>query len=155
MGKKEENVPIVIGKYISILHRQEQKYIAGKMKEYGLTAPSHSFLLYLYNNEGITQRELCSILALDIALASRTMNALEEQGYIIRKKDERKAKAYNLFLTEKAKDLVKVLADEYREWWKKIFGELGTEELGILVKQLGKLADNAVAERAADNQKEG
>lgn len=151
-NKMNDTVPIVIGKYISILHRQEQKYIAGKMKEYDLTAPSHSFLLYLYNNEGITQRELCSILALDIALASRTMNSLEEQGYIIRKKDERKAKAYNLFLTDKAKELVTVLSAEYREWWKKIWADMEEDKLRELVKELGVLADNAVAERAAETK---
>lgn len=153
MGKNE-NIPIIIGKHISILHRQEQKYIAGKMKKYGLSAPSHSFLLYLKNNEGITQRELCSILALDIALASRTMNALEEQGYIIRQRDEKKANAYKLFLTDKARELVEVLTAEYKEWWEKIFSGMDREQLDSLTGQLEKLASNAVQEWEAQAKSE-
>ncbi len=139
-----------IGKYISILHRQEQKYVSTCMKEYGLASPSYSFLSYLADNEGISQRELCSILVVDDALASRTMKDLERQGYIIRKRSDTDSRSYLLYLTDKAKDLVPKLVENYESWWETGLAKLKPEEQILLAEQLRIMAQTIVALQAPE-----
>ena len=61
-----------MGKYIATLYRQEQKYINNAMKEYKLGFSSYKFLFHISRHEGISQKELCSILNTDAALATIT-----------------------------------------------------------------------------------
>lgn len=68
------------GKYIAVLHRQEQKYINRVMKSYGLGYSCYNFLLYLSRNEGVSQKALCRDMVIDEALAARAMKKLEGQG---------------------------------------------------------------------------
>lgn len=81
-----------LGKSIAILHRREQKYMISKMKELGIGYSGYNFLLYLEIHSGSSQKEMCEALAVDEALAVRTMKRLEETGFIIRKKSEKKRK---------------------------------------------------------------
>ncbi len=90
----------LLGKYISILHRQEQKSLNVSLKQYGLGYSSYNFLLYISRNEGSSQKDICQTLAINEALATRTMKKLEQKGYIIRKKEENNQRSYALYLTE-------------------------------------------------------
>lgn len=80
----------VLGRSIAILHRREQKYMIQKMKEYGIGYSSYNFLFYLSAYPGSSQKEMCENMAVDEALAVRTMKKLQEQGLIQRKKRSRK-----------------------------------------------------------------
>lgn len=90
-----------LGKSIAILHRREQKYMISKMKELGIGYSGYNFLLYLDIHSGSSQKEMCEALAVDEALAVRTMKRLEETGFIIRKKSEKNGRCYEIHLTEK------------------------------------------------------
>ena len=85
--KEEYPMISLLGKYISILHRQEQKSLNVSLKQYGLGYSSYNFLLYISRNEGSSQKDICQTLAINEALATRTMKKLEQKGYIIRKKE--------------------------------------------------------------------
>lgn len=146
-NSKSNVTQMQIGKYISILHRQEQKYMTTLMKQYDLSAPSYSFLSYLNHNEGITQRELCSVIVVNDALASRTMNDLEKQGYIIRKRCEDNARSYELYLTDKARELIPEIIERYESWWSKAMEAIASEEQVVLTKQLQTMAEKVIAEK--------
>ena len=86
-----------LGKSIAILHRREQKYMISKMKELGIGYSGYNFLLYLEIHSGSSQKEMCEALAVDEALAVRTMKRLEETGFIIRKNRKKRKMLRNPF----------------------------------------------------------
>ena len=74
-----------IGKYISILNRQSQKYLHHLVEQYGIGYSSYYFVMYIGSNPKCSQREMCDSMAMDQAMATREMRRLEQCGYIIRK----------------------------------------------------------------------
>ncbi|MCI2000004.1 MAG: MarR family transcriptional regulator [Clostridia bacterium] len=69
----------------------------------------------LYENEGINQEELSSLLLIDKALTARTVKSLEEKGYVIRKvAEDRRFK--KLFLTDKAKSQKEYFYSLLKKW---------------------------------------
>lgn len=89
----------MLGKCISILYRQEQKNNNAAMKHYDLKYSCYNFLIYLSQNEGVSQKEMCSPLSLDETLATRTMQKLQKQGFIARKKEN--MRSYSVYLTKR------------------------------------------------------
>jgi DNA-binding MarR family transcriptional regulator len=109
-----------------------------------LAAPSYSFLIYLFHNEGLTQRDLCQILAVNDALASRTMRTLENQNYIVRKRSVADTRAYELYLTEKSRKIIPILTQGYEEWWDKVLEQILPEEQEILADQLEQMTKSCI-----------
>jgi DNA-binding MarR family transcriptional regulator len=137
----------VIGKSISLLYYQRQKNMASIMARYDLGSSCYDFLANLNDREGITQQELCSILSVDRALASRTMGVLEEQGYIIRKRSPEDARSYQLYLTDKGKSIIPELFSGYDEWWKQLISDIPQEDMAILCSRLQEMAERATGNR--------
>ncbi|MDR1074204.1 MAG: MarR family transcriptional regulator [Treponema sp.] len=136
----------IIGKSISILHYQKQKNVAAMMGAYGLRSPSYGFLSYLKDREGITQRELCSILFINEAVATRTMGTLEKKGFIVRKRSETDARSYELYLTNKAKAVIPKLLKSYEEWWEQMSKKLSLKKMEILCSCLKEMAEQATGQ---------
>lgn len=129
-----------LGKSIAILHRREQKYMISKMEELGIGYSGYNFLLYLEIHSGSSQKEMCEALAVDEALAVRTMKRLEETGFIIRKKSEKNGRCYEIHLTEKGAGTVPKLRTFLFQWWSQVTQCLTGEEKDILLSSLEKMA---------------
>jgi DNA-binding MarR family transcriptional regulator len=140
----EKKLVAVIGKSISLLHYQKQKNAASIMARYGLGSSCYDFLANLNDREGITQQQLCAILSVDRALASRTMGFLEEQGYILRKRSSEDARSYELYLTDKGKAIMPELFNGYNEWWTQLTGDIPQEDMAILSSRLKDMAERAI-----------
>jgi DNA-binding MarR family transcriptional regulator len=136
----------IIGKSISVLHFQKQKNVAVMMSKYKLGSVSYGFLSYLKDREGITQRELCSVLYIDDALASRAMGTLVRKGFIKRLRSKTDARSYELYLTEKGKEVLPELLKMYEDWWKKITAGISQEKLDVLCSVLKDISEQAIGQ---------
>lgn len=129
-----------IGKYISILNRQSQKYLHHLVEQYGIGYSSYYFVMYIGANPKCSQREMCDSMAMDQAMATREMRRLEKSGYIIREKRPGNAKTYEISLSESGEKLYLKLKDKLTEWWgellieSKIDPEPFSEQLRTLAK---------------------
>ena len=121
-----------IGKYISILNRQSQKYLHHLVEQYGIGYSSYYFVMYIGANPKCSQREM--------AMATREMRRLEKSGYIIREKRPGNAKTYEISLSESGEKLYLKLKDKLTEWWGELLAESEidpepfSEQLRILAK---------------------
>ncbi|AIQ13007.1 MarR family winged helix-turn-helix transcriptional regulator [Paenibacillus durus] len=95
---------LTLAKYVGIFNRQTQAYITTAFSSMDISFSECIFLMNLYDNEGINQEELSSLLFIDKAATARSIKSLEQKGFITREmmKDDRRAK--KLFLTNKARD---------------------------------------------------
>ena len=129
-----------IGKYISILNRQSQKYLHHLVEQYGIGYSSYYFVMYIGANPKCSQREMCDSMAMDQAMATREMRRLEKSGYIIREKRPGNAKTYEISLSESGEKLYLKLKDKLTAWWGELRAESEidpepfSEQLRILAK---------------------
>lgn len=105
-----------IGKFISYLHRYGQIYIEKKMEPYGLGSGQFSFLMRLYQDDGINQENLSSYLKIDKATTTRAIKKLVDGGYVFRQVDEKDRRSYRIFLSDKGKKLEPEMKKIASQW---------------------------------------
>ncbi len=82
----------------------------------------------LYDNEGISQNALSEYVKVDKALSARAIKRLIELGYVEKIINSKDARAYKLYLTEKAKVVVPEVRKSLDGWLNIITNGLTEEE---------------------------
>lgn len=129
-----------IGRIVSMIHRQNQKFLSKELKPYELgNGGQQAFLKTIIAKPGINQDELSSLLKFDKATTARAVKHLEAVGYIDRHTDTNDRRSNNLYPTTKAKnvfpEIQKVLARLNNE----ITRNLSEDEEKQLVQLLKKI----------------
>lgn len=124
------------GKFISYLHRYGQIYIDKKIEPYGIGSGQFSFLVRLYHEDGVNQESLSNYLMIDKATTTRAIKKLFDEGYVIRKTDEKDKRSYLIFLTDKAKELEPEMKKIASEWENILFSGFDKNEREDIVNSL-------------------
>lgn len=80
-------------------------YLNVVLSEIGLYEGQHNLLLLLWEQEGLTQSELCQRLNIEPASASKSIDRIERAGFIQRHPDPTDARANRIYLTEQGRTL--------------------------------------------------
>ena len=135
--------------YISKINRSIRKIKTNVMSSFNLKAPHVSCIYYLYVTGGLTATELCDMCDEDKGGISRSIESLQNDGYI--EKPDGKSKKYKspLLLTEKGKEVGKFLCEKVDEVLAMSSLGLTDEERECLYKGLNLISKNleALAER--------
>ena len=107
-----------VGRIIANIHKFSDMYINQELESYKIGSSQLHFLNMLYQKDGINQEYLAHHLNKDKATSARAIKKLEEEGYVIRKRDDFDKRSYAIFLTKKSKDLMPVFRKILREWTK-------------------------------------
>ena len=145
MKERFETFTVLITK----IGRSIRKIKNQRMAEYSLRSPHVSCLYYLYSSEGLTATDLCERCEEDKATISRSLDYLEENGYVIRgSKFSRRYKA-PLTLTEKGAVVGKKIADKIDGVLDEIGVGLTEEERDAFYRSLAVISESieAVANR--------
>ena len=86
---------------IAKISRNIRKIKNQEMEEYGLRSSHVSCLYYLYTDNNLTATQLCERCEEDKATISRTLDYLEQNGYLLKENRESKRYKGRLLLTEK------------------------------------------------------
>ncbi|UFJ39894.1 MarR family transcriptional regulator [Brevibacillus humidisoli] len=143
-----------VGKYVSIIDRYAQMYIARHFHKYGIGAGQLGFLVLLYQRDGVSQDHLANQLRMDKATVARAVTKLEEAGLVRREEGQEDRRVKLVYLTEQARQILpEVRATMYK--WTDILTEGFTEqEKDVLFQLLQRVAGNAV-QYMNDIEKEG
>ena len=76
-----------------------------RIKPLGLTTGTFPALLELWEQEGLTQKQLVNRLDIEQATIANTLARMERDGLILRRKDATDGRAQRIWLTEKARVL--------------------------------------------------
>lgn len=134
-----------ITRLTNMIYRCTQSHTNEVLKEFQLGSGTYPFLLMLNGNEGINQNQISRELNVDKAMSARTVKQLTALGYIKKEVDREDSRAYNLFLTDKAKAVIPKLKEELRVWNESITASMSEEEKRSLTELLGKVLENAKA----------
>ena len=132
---------INIGKFIGILNRQFQMYINTALNDTDLSFSEYIFLVNLYDNEGINQEELSSILFINKSATARAMKILEEKQFLIRKTCDKDKRAKRLYLTDKGREFKEYICSLLENWMNLITNGMNGETIDIVANGLQFMAE--------------
>ncbi|PIH04961.1 MarR family winged helix-turn-helix transcriptional regulator [Clostridium combesii] len=118
----------LLNKYVSMIYRASQGYLDDALRKYELSSGTYPFILALYDNEGISQNALSEYVKVDKALSARAIKRLIEIEYVEKIINSKDARAYKLYLTEKAKAVVPEVRKALDGWLNIITNGLTEEE---------------------------
>lgn len=126
-------------KYNSKIFRNTQIYLDKVLRQYELSSGCYPYLFILEDHEGISQNKISKELGNDKAMSARTITKLIMLGYIYKEEDKTDSRAYKLYLTEKAKDIIPKIHEEIHNLVNLITKDLNTEEKSITMDSLKRI----------------
>lgn len=136
------NIKEPIGKYISQIYRKGRAFINKGLLEYDMGYGQMLFLLQLYKQDGISQEDLTKKLSIDKGTTARSIKKLEQEGFIIRSKDEYDKRAYKIYLTDKSKEKQETVCNVLQDWEDILTENITEEERDTLINILKKICIN-------------
>jgi len=137
-----------IGRYISILYRYGQSYVGKKLERHNIGSGQYVILLTLFRNDGVNQEELSDYLKIDKGSIAKSIKKLEDEAYIERSVDSADKRAYRVYLTRKALDIIPLVQEAIRSWEGIIVSDLSDGEKRTFEQLLCKAAGKTYKIRA-------
>ncbi|MBD9375132.1 MarR family transcriptional regulator [Rhizobium sp. ARZ01] len=140
--KKQEQLPrFRFGLQFSLLARQWRRAIEKRLEEAGLTDATWSPLVHLSAaGDGITQKDLASLVGIDGSTLVRLLDILSDKGLIERRIDTTDRRAKQLFLTEAGRAAVSEILSQLNAAEAELLKEIGDEEIATVMDVLTRIA---------------
>ncbi|MGH8316506.1 MAG: MarR family winged helix-turn-helix transcriptional regulator [Steroidobacteraceae bacterium] len=110
-----------------------------------LTLPQCRALLYLENNQGVSQKRLSALTELDPMTLVRILDRMEADGWVQRRFDPADRRAHSLWLTPKARPILDHIAQLIADTRAEALQGLSNEERSTLLELLERLHANLSA----------
>ena len=103
----EQPFPLVrsLGYQIRATHREFQSYLASRIEPHGVTLGAWYFLRVLWEQDGLTQRELSARVGTMEPTTLTALRSMERSGLITRRRNDEDGRKMNVFLTPKGRRL--------------------------------------------------
>jgi DNA-binding MarR family transcriptional regulator len=121
------------------IYRNLQIYLDRVLKKYGLSSGAYPYLFILEKEEGISQNKISKEVGNDRAMSTRTITKLIKLDYLYKKGDESDNRAYKLYLTEKAKNIMPAIHEEFKIIVSLVTEDLSEDEKIIMMDSLRKI----------------
>lgn len=131
-----------IGRYISILYRSGAMYFNKNFNSVNIGSGQYAFLLFLVNNEGVTQEEMSCKLCIDKGTTAKALKKLEEEKLVKRTVDENDKRAYRVYLTDEGKDIIEDIRNVLIEWNDILTSDFTEEEKKMALNLLQRMVEN-------------
>lgn len=146
---------IPLAGHISVIVRNYAIYFNREILPLKITSAQTPYLMILSDMGVLTQDELSGILFIDKGTVARSLQKLEDNGFISRTPDPDNRRKNLVFLTEKGKSILPRVRDIDRKWGEAICEGLTEEERSQLFSNIYKLAKNSLKNLACEgNQNE-
>jgi DNA-binding MarR family transcriptional regulator len=130
--------PMSIGK----LNKQMQKRFAEELKPCDLSSAHAMYLLVLFENDGLTLKELTESVSLDKANTTQVVTDLKVKGYIYTDCTREGSRRYKVFLTVEGKRAVEIVRSAIKKMLDNIFSILTDAEREQYIAILKKIITN-------------
>ena len=115
MNYKEGNPENRIFDILSILHRSTLLFMKREMKQSGIECLP-PYLLLIGSFEGLSQDELAAQMKIDKGAVAKTVKSMEQNGYILRRQDEKDRRRKGLYLTDKGRAALPVIRAQKKSY---------------------------------------
>ena len=112
------------------------------LEEIGLHRGQPPVLFALWDQEGLTQTELCERLKITPATVTRMLQRMEKSGFIQRSPDVEDQRVTRVFLTEAGRAIQSQVEEVWITMQKGAFSDFSPAELGTMRQLLIRVRDN-------------
>ena len=126
-------------KLITILETM-RNYTKAPLEKLGITHGHFITLLYISENEGLTQAQLAETHRKDRNIVSTNIDVLEEKGFVIRKRGITDRRSFTIHLTDLGHSVVSTHKDLIKEGEQEALRNLSKDEISIFYSLLNKIA---------------
>ncbi len=127
---------------IGRLHRRMRYRLDHRLERFGVTGVQWSLLAHLGNEDGLSQAQLQRRLAIEAATLTHIVQRLERDGFIRRSCDPEDRRRQRVWLTNKSRELLPVLAAEVADHRAFVQRGLDADEIARLSALLRRLEEN-------------
>lgn len=103
-------------RYFNIISKHSNVYLDKALEKFELCSCHRVFIHRIYEQPGITRDKIKMIAHIHPSNTTRTIDYLEEKGYIIKKTNEQDKRICELYPTDKLKEVYQVLIRTEEEW---------------------------------------
>lgn len=108
-GQQAVRFEDTLGFLVRDLYRAIIRMLSQRLAEHGIHVAGWYFLRVLWQQDGLTQRELAARVGTVEPTAVTALRVLEQQGYVRRERNARDRRKSQVFLTEEGRALREVL----------------------------------------------
>ena len=104
-----------LGYQIGLLGRLYDRRLQDVLKEYGVAPGQFAPLVMLFEQDGLTQAELCRRINVEQPTMANTLDRMERDGLIKRQPDPKDRRRATVHLTERANEMRTAVMDRARQ----------------------------------------
>lgn len=134
------------GYYISSIYRHLQIYLNNRFSDIGFGSGQYLFFINIARNEGINQKKLSEMLAIDKATTAKAICKLTKLGYISQTKNIQDKRFNNLYLTEQGKKILPEIQVVLKESKEILQNGMTDQECNQSLKLLDLMLNNILIE---------
>lgn len=124
--------------------RRWRKLLDERLKDLGVTQARWTTMVYLEKGgEGLTQRELAYLMAIENPTLVRLLDSLEEQGLIERRPCPKDRRARRLHLTDAGRSFMDDLTERAVALREEMLEGISDKDIGCALKVFQKIMENA------------
>lgn len=142
------------GYLVRTAHRAFQRELEARIAPHGVSRGQWYFLRILWEEDGLTQRELSDAVGMMEPTTVIAIRSLEKSGFVTRVRNEQDRRKINIFLTDKAKELRGVLLPMAMDVNAAAMAGLSPEHLSLFKDLLRHMSNNLNALKTEENAPE-
>ncbi|KJY92017.1 MarR family transcriptional regulator [Vibrio neptunius] len=127
------------GWLINVVANDAAKTLDTELKKHGLTLALWPTLMCLWEEEGVTQRDIAQKSKVENSTTTRTLDKLESLGLVERHPDPNSRRAFRIYLTNEGRALKDTLVPIPIAINQKLLSMLEPEERGEIIRLLQKM----------------
>ena len=135
----EDLQKLSLGQLLAQVSRLVGGRMREKMEELGLQRAQGLILVQLWHNDGIPQNELAQAMHITPATVTKTLQRMERNGWIARRRDASDQRIMRVYLTERAHALHEEVRSSFHELDSEMSSALTDEECALLHQSLLKV----------------
>lgn len=144
-----------VGHQVRWTHRALQRELETRIRPYGITLGMWYFLRALWEEDGLSQRELSDRAGTSEPTTVTALHAMEKRGLVVRVQNTDDRRKSNIYLTQPARTLRELLLPTARAVNRAATGDLSRADIETLKRILTKIRANLVAAGEARSAEAG
>lgn len=131
-----------LGYQLGLLNRLYDRCLQDALKEYGVAPGQFAPLVMLFEEDGLTQAELCRRINVEQPTMANTLERMERDGLVKRKADSDDRRRAHVFLTARAKDIQAQVMEAARAVSNRTVGRLTASEQDDMFRLVARMVEN-------------
>jgi len=131
-----------LGYQIGLLNRLYDRCLQDALKDFGVAPGQFAPLVMLFEEDGLTQAELCRRINVEQPTMANTLERMERDGLVKRKADSEDRRRAHVFLTPRARDIQAQVMEAARAVSNRTVTKLSAGEQDDMFRLLARMVEN-------------